>query len=99
MRAEIFQQILSELETIPGDEAIKQLFGQAVRKTALANGCDLDRMKEREERVAYARQLRGLGDDRPTIRDRLMARFEISRSQAYDDIAEALQLQSVQKTG
>lgn len=85
-----YQSVLAALDA-NGDlsDEVKQTMRELIRKTARENG---DSSLERGERVEFARNLLSKREQRTTIRSRLMARFQISKTQAYRDIQEALQL-------
>lgn len=89
MRASVLQSLISSFDGIAVDEGVRQQFKDVVRQVGQAYGYS---MADRNERVLFARQLLDRGISRPTIRDRLMAHFEISKPQAYRVIGEALQL-------
>jgi len=83
------QEIIQGLEALDSDPVTKQKFRQLVRAVGAAHGIS---WIEREDRVSFARELLDLRVSRPTIRDRLIATFEVSRPQAYRIIDSALQL-------
>lgn len=79
-RADILQDILAAIDSLDAPSSAREQFRLLVVKTGAAHGiADM----ARAERVEYARRLIRAGVSRATIRDRLMAVFEVSRSQAY----------------
>lgn len=96
MRADILRDLYSMVDACKAEEEAKEEFRNLLLRVAEANGVrPLNKPDEREERVAFAHHLlRALREPRATIRDRLMARFQVSRSQAYADICEALEVSS-----
>jgi hypothetical protein len=82
-------EIMEAVDLLDADSAAKSKFRELVRAIGAAHGL---RWLEREERVEFARELLRRKVSRPTIRDRLMAFFSISRGQAYRIIDAALQL-------
>lgn len=92
MRASSYQRLIDGLDDLNAPEESKKVFAEWLRRNAALDGVSL----QRNERVGFASQLLAKREDRAVIRERLMNRFHVSRSQAYADIAEAEQ--SVQKT-
>lgn len=89
MRKSAYQQMLDGLSGITAPEDAKRQFEELIRRSAALNGvASLDR----QERVQFARHLLDQQASRPVIRDRLMAKYELGRSQAYEVIDQALQL-------
>lgn len=90
MRAVVYQILLSEVDALQAaDEPAKNAFREAIRRIAKTQGVG---SLERGERVEYASELLARRVQRVFIRDRLKSRFQISKTQAYRDIEEALQL-------
>lgn len=84
-----FEMLLAGLPEIPGPEDTKRRFEELIRRAAALEGVT---SLERQERVQFARRLLDLKEPRPAIRERIMARYEVGRSQAYQVIDQALQL-------
>jgi hypothetical protein len=82
-------EIMEGIDTLNADPVAKRKFADLVRGVGAAHGC---MQIERADRVAFAKQLLALGVSRPTIRDRLIATFGVSRPHAYRIIGAALQL-------
>lgn len=90
MRAIVYQILLREVDALKAaDEPAKKAFREVIRRIAKDQGVG---SLERGERVEYAGEMLGRLVQRVFIRDRLKARFHISKTQAYRDIEEALQL-------
>lgn len=81
--------IISQLDGLEVDEGARQAFRGLVLAIGTQHGI---RGIERMEQLGHVRRLLALRVSRPTIRDRLMARYPISRRQAYRLIDDALQL-------
>jgi hypothetical protein len=88
LRVSAFLQLYKGIDLLNVDEEARACFKKYVSQFASAEGID---GVERDERVAFAKRLRREGVSRTTIKDRLMARYEISKSQAYRVIDKALQ--------
>lgn len=82
-------EILEGVEAIDVDAGAKAVFRQLVSAIGAAHGYA---GVEKAGRVAFARDLLALRVSRPTIRDRLIAHYSVSRPQAYRIISTALQL-------
>jgi hypothetical protein len=82
-------EIMEGIETLDADPVAKRKFANLVRVISAAHGC---MQIERVDRVAFAKELLARGVSRPTIRDRLVATFGVSRPHAYRIISAALQL-------
>lgn len=83
------RRILDQIDGLDTDEAARRKFKRLVSETCLAHGINgIDRC----ERVYFTRRLLDAKVSRTTIRDRLMSKFDVSRSQAYRIIGLALQL-------
>jgi site-specific recombinase XerD len=89
MSAGVLQEIMQEVDASNIDPLAKQQFRQLVRTIGAAHGLA---WMEREQRTEFARELLARKVSRPTVRDRLMAHFSISKTQAYRVIEQALQL-------
>lgn len=87
--AEVLLMILAEIEQMDAPPHAKYCLKNFISRTCRAAGI---RVIERTERVQFARRLLDDREARPIIRDRLVARFEISRASAYNAIGEALKL-------
>lgn len=86
-------EIIDRLEALTVDPAAKREFRQLVRSVGVAHGLGA---LERGDRVSFAGELLARRVSRPTIRDRLIAVFDVSRTQAYRIIGDALQLSQKQ---
>ena len=84
----MFQDLAAGIDSLDLDEKAKQVFREFVRGVRVAHG-EADTIK-REERSAFAAALLANRVPRAEIRDRLMSRFQLSRSHAYRIIDEAL---------
>lgn len=82
-------EIIGRLEALDVDEAARQVFRGLVLAVGAQHGI---KGIERMEQLGYVCRLLDLRVSRPTIRDRLTARYPISRRQAYRLIDDALQL-------
>jgi hypothetical protein len=80
-------EIMSRLEGLAIDETARQVVRSLVVEVGTQYGV---RGIGRDEQLAYIRRLLALRVSRSTIRDRLMALYDVSRSQAYRLIDEAL---------
>ena len=87
MKSTALHEILAGLEQIEAEEHVKQKFKQLVCTIGLIHGA---RGMEHPERIDFAKHLLAAKTSRATIRDRLIARFGVSRSQAYTIISDAL---------
>lgn len=85
----IYQQLLDGLAALSVTEEARHKFEQLIRRQA---GIDGVASLDRQERVDFARHLLGIREPRAVIRDRLMAKYALGRSQAYQVIEQALQL-------
>ena len=86
-------KISTGIDGLDLDENAKEVFRAFVRGVRVAHG-DGDSI-EREERQAFAARLLANRVPRAEIRERLISRFEISRSHAYRVIDEALNTKTV----
>lgn len=89
MHSIAIREIIDGVEAMDLDPAAKRQFRQLVRAIGTAHGF---LWIEREERTEFARELLAKRVSRATVRDRLMAHFGISKTQAYRVIEQALQL-------
>jgi hypothetical protein len=89
MRLSAIQELMEGLDRLSADEDAKRQFRRLVSAIAAQHGL---REIERTDRVDFARRLHDLRTSRPTIRDRLIAKYGISKRQAYRVIHESLQL-------
>jgi hypothetical protein len=80
-------QIMAEVDRIDANAHTKHSLKRFINDACLAAGITV---VDRKERVQFARRLLDDGEPRPVIRDRLMARFRISRTSAYNAIESAL---------
>lgn len=83
------QEILAAVDRIDADPVAKGKFRDLVRQVGGAHGLQ---WIEREDRVSFVVELLALRVSRPTIRDRLIALYGVSNSQAYRIISSALKL-------
>lgn len=89
MHSIAIREIIDGVEAMDLDPAARRQFRQLVRTIGAAHGFA---WMEREQRTEFARELLARKVSRPTVRDRLMAHFNISKTQAYRVIERALQL-------
>ena len=89
MESTAILKIMQGVDALDADPAAKQKFRHLVRTIGVAYGFA---WVEREDRVAFASALLARKVSRPTIRDRLIATYGVSRPQAYRIIGTALQL-------
>lgn len=89
MRLKAIVELFDQVDGLAVDDDAKQAFRRLIRDVGIAHGVT---SIDRSERTAYARRLLDLRVSRPTIRDRLVARYEICSRQAYRIIDEALKL-------
>lgn len=93
MRSTAILEILQGVDSLDADAGAKQQFRDLIRAVGAAH--DLAWMA-RGDRTAFARALLDCRVSRATIRDRLIAKFDVSRPQAYRIIGKALQLSQKQ---
>jgi hypothetical protein len=87
MARAIYQQLLADLARMDTPEDEKRKYEAMIRHSAAMQGvAGLDR----PERVKYAAHLLAIGNARSIICRRLMSRYSIGRSQAYEVIRQAL---------
>lgn len=91
MRSTVLLEILREVDTLDASDAdaMKQKVKQLVRTKGIEHGV---KAIEKTERVDFARRLLNARVSRTTIMERLKARFDISKEQAYREVRSALQL-------
>lgn len=89
MHSIAIREIIAGVDAMDLDPVAKRQFRQLVRAIGAAHGFA---WIEREERVEFARELLAKKVSRATVRDRLIAHFDVSRPQAYRIIGGALQL-------
>jgi hypothetical protein len=89
MRAHPFVDLFAEVDQCPVDDLAKAQFRAAIRRIAAVHG--IGRL-EQVERIEFAYRLLRQRVPREVVRDRSMALFEISRTQSYRVIREALKL-------
>lgn len=89
MRKSSYQQLIDGLAGIAAPEEAKRQFAELIRRSAALDGVTV---LDRQERTQFARHLLNLREPRAAIRDRLMSRYDIGRTQAYQVIEQALQL-------
>lgn len=82
------EYLLRTLQNVDASDDDKARFAEILNQVAALEQPSSQRASER---VTFAKGLLNLGEARPTIRDRLIARFEIGPAQAYRDIDAALQ--------
>lgn len=87
MQVTALHEILDGVERLDVDDRAKQAFRLLV--TAIGSSYGAAKL-DHSERVAFARRLLSLRISRPTIRDRIIARYGVSRRQAYRIIDAAL---------
>jgi hypothetical protein len=87
MRASILHEIIECTDALDMPASAKEQFKRLVRHLGAAHGAS---GMAHAEHVDYARRLLHSGVSRPTARDRLMALFAISRSQAYKVMHDSL---------
>lgn len=80
---------MDRLEELAIDEPARHAVRNLVLEVGIAYGI---KEVQRCEQMDFIRRLRAARVSRETIRDRLMARYLISRSQAYRLLNEGLQL-------
>lgn len=88
-------ELLEGIETIDADQKAKAAFRQLIRAIGAAHGIAA---VEQASRLAFARHLLCLKVSRPTVRDRLIAHFGVSRPQAYRIIFEASHNRALNET-
>jgi hypothetical protein len=86
MRASPILEIMARLDNLDVDETARRALRTMVREVCTDHGIVIDRY----ERAAFVRRLIAARVSRPTIRDRLIAMYGVSRRQAYLLIADGL---------
>jgi hypothetical protein len=89
MRSIALREIFEGISRLDVDEVAKQQFRLLVARIGSEHGVkgvDID------ERISFARRLIEARVSRPTVRDRLIARYGISGKQAYRTISAAMEL-------
>jgi hypothetical protein len=81
---------MDDLERVDAPADAKRLFAALIRRHAEQNGSAAP--LDREERIKFARKLLDQREGRQVICQRLQHAYCIGRSQAYEDIAKALQI-------
>lgn len=94
MTRALVKEIMDAVDALDSDEASKVQFRSAVRRVCTAHGFH---WVAKDDRMAFARELLLRKVSRSTIRDRLIACYGISWSQAYRSIASALKLAQNQR--
>jgi hypothetical protein len=94
MKRDLAHEIIAAIESLQVDESAKAAFRQAMGRICSIHGATWCR---RDDRITFARKLLVLRVSRATIRDRLIARFNVSRGEAYRTIGEALKLSQDQR--
>jgi hypothetical protein len=87
MRSAPLIEIISRLEGLDVDDGARTAFRAMVLEVSARHGVQ---GIERAEQIAFVRRLLALRVSRPTIRDRLMALYGVSRRQAYRLIHDEL---------
>lgn len=87
MNVSTYLDLIEAIEAVPMPAEYKRLLGEAMSASAARNGVTA---VERRERVNHAIQLFNQGVPRPAICTRLMAMYEIGKTQANAVIGEAL---------
>lgn len=87
MKRDLAHEILAAIESLHVDDSAKVAFRKALGQICSIHGAA---WSLRDDRVAFARGLLALRVSRATIRERMMARFGVSRSEAYRTIEAAL---------
>jgi hypothetical protein len=89
VKRDLAHEIIAAMESLQVDESAKAAFRQMMGRICSIHGAAWSR---RDDRIVFARKLLALRVSRATIRDRLIARFNVSRGEAYRSIGEALKL-------
>lgn len=93
MTSPLFKEISAGINELDLDDRAKEVLRAYLRGVRMAHGDGSS--IEREERQAFATGLLANRVPRSEIRERLISRFDISRSHAYRVIDEALNLKTV----
>lgn len=83
------RRIVAQIDDLDADYLVKRKFKGIVHDICRTHGIT---GVDRGERIYFAKRLLDERVLRTTIKDRLIARYEVSRSQAYRIIDSALQL-------
>jgi hypothetical protein len=86
-RASPLVEIMGRLDALDVDEAARRAFRGLVLEIGARHGIQ---SIQHSEQIAFIRRLLALQVSRPTIRDRTIALYDVSRRQAYRLIHEAL---------
>lgn len=87
MSSDLIRDLVTALSTLEADDAIlRSMWERLYRVGRMHNVLQLKQM----ERQQFAVHLLDLGVSVATVRDRLIARFDIGRSQCYRDVQAAL---------
>jgi hypothetical protein len=89
MRSATLQKLIEGVERLDVADSVKHQVRQLVYEICAPHG---HAAFDRAARVAYARRLLDMQTSRPTIRDRLIACYQVSRRQAYRIIDDALKV-------
>lgn len=90
MRNDILRELMDNVESADLEAGAKAVIRQLIFNLSAQHGIAVF---DRDEQIAFVHHLlRNLKEPRSVIRDRLIARFGLSRSTAYERIDEALQL-------
>jgi hypothetical protein len=89
MKPSAILEILEAVDLLEADECAKQQFKQLVHAIGVIYGI---RGLGHPNHVKFAGQLLSARTSRATIRDRLIAKYGVSRRQAYRTISDALKL-------
>ena len=88
---QIILDVYQDVGKLDAPEYFKMTVRELISKHCQMNGvCDI----ERAERLVFARQLLARGNSKTVVRDRLMTRYSLSRSQAYRVICDSSQERS-----
>lgn len=88
-QSQVILLIIAQVDRIDAHDHAKHSLKRFINETCLAAGITI---VDRRERIHYARRLLDDGEPRPVIRDRLMRRFGIRKTAAYQAIDSALKL-------
>lgn len=89
MRSQPILDILDQINDLDVEDGARCIFKRLVLEVSAAHGIN---GVDRGEQIAFARRLLDMRVSRPTIRDRLIALYSVSRRQAYRLIEDALKL-------
>ena len=87
-RADAIAEIRAKLQAMSGADAEKAVIASLLDRLETPRSASA---RIQAERVDFARRLLDMKQPRTTIKDRLIARFSVGKSQAHRDINEALQ--------